>query len=1075
VSSLGHLRRRPVPASLFVVCLAAMGAGCNPQESSEEPLRDAFPKLAAAVLERGSELARTSRGFEVIVTDARVPPRARVTLPATGEGAIAFSLAGGAEVTVREVGLSGAGEITDRAVAYDLPRGKSYWSASAGGAEEWLLLEPGAALSNVPAAVWEVAGATPVQRGTQIALHDEGGQRLITVTAPAAFLADGSKAPVRLSVRGTRIELFVETQGQAALVDPAWTYVANMNYPRRAHLARRLTDGRVLVAGGIEDVFAIPQAVGGSDFQAVSAGAESYDPFLDEWNLLPSMVDQHIEHAMVTVPGQSPPDGGVMVIGGRNDFGDVLASVESFEGQFWQLRPSLFEARAAHTATRLMDDRVLVAGGYNDCGGGSGSGVAFMPDGPDQLIGSGACFLCGVEVFDPAGNSGTGEWLGAASLSDCRALHTETLLTDGSVLVTGGEGGFGVLASSERWSPAVGTWIPVASMTFQRAHHTATALPDGRVLVTGGVMDFGAPLDTAEIYDPATDQWMPTGLMSSARSHHTASLLTDGTVLVAGGFDGAGFATANAEVFNPATGQFTPTVTMFENRAEHTASVLLDGRVLVTGGDNFFGDPPITSSTEAFSLIGGIGSPCAAAGECQSGFCVDGVCCDSVCDQPCEACTDAARGGGVSFGAPPGDPSGGSSGGDGLCGPVFYGWDPSDECADMPESTCGNTGWCDGDGACEVWNNETQCQDAGCVDNTLTDVGWCDGFGTCVVPPPVECAPFACALGACTTFCADSGDCSELSFCENAKVCVPKKEDGTKSTNPAECLSGHVADAVCCDTPCDGPCEACSVSTGGAAEGVCTPLSNVGCSDGTACTVNDVCDNGVCVPGTEVLCPGAKGCAGGVACDPTTGQCTLPIPPKKEGDSCDDGLACSAGDVCDAAGDCIGSPVPCTPGECQSSGTCVEGSGCTFENEPNYSPCTADTNPCTIEFCLDGQCLVNSVVDLTACPDGVCLGGNCIPDGAGNPSGSGGSGASGGAGGAAGGSGPGGNGTGNGDGGDGGSGADESPAAGGNDGKYALFGGACSAAGGGPGGGTGLAGLALAALGAAGLRRRRRR
>ena len=1080
-------RRRPVPPSLLVVCLAVVGSGCDANEASDDPVRESFPKYAAAVLERGSEISRTQRGFEVIATgDGRIQTKGKVSLPATGADAIRFSMRDGTEIRVRELGLSGEGAIVDRAVSYEVPGGKSYWSASVGGAEEWLLFEAGAVASGKPAAIWEVAGAVPVQRGESIAIYTDRGQRVLTVAAPAAFLADGTDAPVRLSVRGNRIELHVETQGQLALVDPSWSFVASMNAPRRQHLARLLTDGRVIVAGGIEDIIAIPQgasgAVGGPGFQAVTSGVEAYDPVLDEWNVLPSMFFQHVEHAMVTVPGFAPPNGGVMVIGGRDDFGNFLDVAETFTGGNWQLKQPLFERRAAHTATRLMDDRVLVAGGYNDCGGGSGSGVSFAQPGEGALIGSGFCFLCTTEVFDPSANSGSGDWIATGPLQECRALHTETLLDDGSVLVAGGESDFGVIQSAERWSNMANGWAMVSAMNTPRAHHTATKLPDGRVLVAGGT-DGPFPFDSAEIYDPVASTWTQVGPMVVARALHTAALMDDGTVLIAGGF-GLNGAMPDAEIFDPATGQFSPTVSMNEFRAEHTETVLLDGNVLVTGGDNFFGDPPITNSAEIFEQIGTIGSPCDGPMECLSGFCVDGVCCDSICDQPCEACTDAARGGGgqdneatkfAAFGA--GSKAGGSGGGDGLCGPVFFGEDPAEECLDEDPSTCDSVGVCDGGGACLIYEAETTCQVPTCEGSVISGSGICDGDGTCMVGESFDCAPFGCADGACVTVCVDSGDCSQLSFCGNGQTCFPKNPDGEVAFDPEQCLSGIVADGVCCDAPCDGACEACSVATGAPADGTCTPLSNVGCTDGTACTVNDVCMAGVCVPGVEVVCPATIGCAGGLECNPQSGACDVPVPPKNVGDPCNDGLSCTENEVCTSAGECAGGQIPCTPGECQIGGTCTEAAGCTFDSEPDYTPCTKDTNPCTIEFCLEGECLANSVVDLTPCPGGVCLGGACIPDGSDVPIGSGGAGGGGGSGGSAGGAGPGGDG-GGGEGASGGGGGDGgNPAEGGSAPAYELTGGfKCSTAGGAPDSkSSGLAGLALAALGAAATRRRRRR
>jgi hypothetical protein len=67
-------------------------------------------------------------------------------------------------------------------------------------------------------------------------------------------------------------------------------------------------------------------------------------------------------------------------------------------------------------------------------------------------------------------------------------------------------------------------------MRGARVRHTATLLSDGTVLVTGG------GLSSAELYDPSTGAWTLTGSMTEIRFDSRATLLCDGTV--AGGSSG---------------------------------------------------------------------------------------------------------------------------------------------------------------------------------------------------------------------------------------------------------------------------------------------------------------------------------------------------------------------------------------------------------------------------------------------------------------------------------------------------------------------------------------------------------
>jgi hypothetical protein len=108
-------------------------------------------------------------------------------------------------------------------------------------------------------------------------------------------------------------------------------------------------------------------------------------------------------------------------------------------------------------------------------------------------------------------------------------------------------------------------------------------LSNGQVLLAGGENDGGFN-SSAELYNPSSGTFSATGSMSSARQSHVAALLADGRVLVAGGDVGTGNNVVSAELYDPLTRTFGPTGSMTTARVNPTATTLLDGRVLIVGG-----------------------------------------------------------------------------------------------------------------------------------------------------------------------------------------------------------------------------------------------------------------------------------------------------------------------------------------------------------------------------------------------------------------------------------------------------------------------------------------------------------
>ncbi|HSE31015.1 MAG TPA: kelch repeat-containing protein, partial [Pyrinomonadaceae bacterium] len=209
--------------------------------------------------------------------------------------------------------------------------------------------------------------------------------------------------------------------------------------------------------------------------------------------------------------------------------------------------------RRGHSATRLNDGTVLIAGGEN------ANGV-----------------LNETEIYDPA----SGLFSETGYMNDARADHTATLLSDGRVLIAGGRNATGVVSTTEIFDPSTGTFSSGPNLSVARAGHTATLFADGRILIAGGDGN-----GSAEIIDASLSGSSATGLMTGARANHSTALLLDGRVLIVGGSDANGNELSSGEIFD--NGSFTAVEgALHVARVRAHLRVLFDGKVQIIGGSN---------------------------------------------------------------------------------------------------------------------------------------------------------------------------------------------------------------------------------------------------------------------------------------------------------------------------------------------------------------------------------------------------------------------------------------------------------------------------------------------------------
>ncbi|QOQ80362.1 putative Ig domain-containing protein [Comamonas thiooxydans] len=199
--------------------------------------------------------------------------------------------------------------------------------------------------------------------------------------------------------------------------------------------------------------------------------------------------------------------------------------------------------------------------------------------------------------------TGRGSWSMVQDIPGGRHYAASVRLNDGNILVAGGLDASGPTSSAVIYNPVSNNWTPAAPLLYARQDPSATVLSDGRVLVIGGETTGGATLSSAEIYDPAANTWTATGSMAKSRVRHTATPLPNGKVLVTGGYQRLPFLSfiQSAEIYDPASGTWALMKTILSTpRAQHTGQLLLDGKtLLLIGGVNNLG---FVTSAELFPV-----------------------------------------------------------------------------------------------------------------------------------------------------------------------------------------------------------------------------------------------------------------------------------------------------------------------------------------------------------------------------------------------------------------------------------------------------------------------------------------
>jgi hypothetical protein len=318
----------------------------------------------------------------------------------------------------------------------------------------------------------------------------------------------------------------------------------------------------------------------------------------------------------------------------------------------------------------------------------------------------------------------------------------------------------------------------------------------------------------------------------------------------------------------------------------------------------------------------GNGLPCRNASQCQSGFCVDGVCCNAPCTEQCMAC-DLTPSLGTCAQVPAGNPHGGRS-----------------ACAGAG-TTCGGQCTAASGTACTYPGGAMICRSASCANGAASasqsSAAGCDGAGSCTAGVATSCGIYMCAAGGvCAATCAGDFDCAAGYICQDGS-CQAKGMAASPCTTTSQCAAGLTCkDGVCCESACADSCHTCNAA---GQTGHCVVVASA--DDPDSCPADTrTCDAaGACKLRDQQSCGAGGDCAGGA--------CTT-LYPDADGDSFGDRAATVANgkakQICGGAA---------TAGWVTSNTDCCDAGDTNKAVHPGQTAWFTTPGPCAIQFDYD--------------------------------------------------------------------------------------------------------------------------
>ena len=220
--------------------------------------------------------------------------------------------------------------------------------------------------------------------------------------------------------------------------------------------------------------------------------------------------------------------------------------------------------------------------------------------------------------------------------------------------------------------------------------------------------------------------------------------------------------------------------------------------------------------------------------------------------------------------------------------------------------------------------------------------------------------------------CTGDAECNDGNLCTDDSCSLTGRCTNPPNTSPCEDGNACTTPDFCSFGTClSGPPRDCSDGKSCTAD-TCDPLSGCEnppipgpCEDGNACTEGDLCSAGVCVSGSALECDDGNSCTDDT-CDVALGCIQTP-----NSASCDDVDACTTGDICSDSS-CVGTPLDCDDGDVCTTDSCTAGV-CGYVQ--NSAPCDDGDACATGDVCSNGVCVASGTLD---CDDAdVCTDDSC--------------------------------------------------------------------------------------------------